>query len=284
MADLKITELSAETSLLESYLLPIVEDPSGIPITKKSTFQLISDFIEWTPYRTVTPTSGTLDSPSFELVFAGVDLTTVFSVGMKIRLTQSTTKYFIITKMSFSTNTTMTLYGGTDYALVSTGTTVVSNFSVSRSRCPVGFPMDPQKWTETLTDTTSRSQSSPTQNTWYNLGSLSKVIPIGVWRVSYHVSFYSGKNNTDLNRGRVTLSTANNTESDNNFTANTQIQALGTADTLAISVQLYREKWINLTSKTTYYLNALHEEASASTLRFDNDVSPLFIRSVCAYL
>src|SRR5690606_8173477 len=53
------------------------------------------------------------DDPTFTATVAGVDLTSKLSAGMRLRVSQSTggTKYFIITKVAFSTDTTITLYG-----------------------------------------------------------------------------------------------------------------------------------------------------------------------------
>ena len=72
----------------------------------------------WTAI-TATGTSGTLDSPSFEISF-DADMTALISLGDRIKITQATTKYFIVTKVgAFSGgNTIITCYGGTDYTLV----------------------------------------------------------------------------------------------------------------------------------------------------------------------
>lgn len=231
----------------------------------------------WNRYSGSMPTSGTLDDPSFPVVFAGVDLTSVLSVGMRVKLTQGSDKFFIITKIAFSTDTTVTLYGGTDYNLVSTGTTAISAFYYSAAKAPFGFPLDPTKWTESYRDTTDRAQTSPVSGTWYNPGSQSLVIPIGAWRVSYQATIQA--NTTSAPSVHTTLSTANNSESDVDFTDFIQASASATLDFGA-----FREKVLVLTAKETRYLNA-KVGGTATQLIFTNGTyGPSIIKAVCAYL
>jgi len=65
-----------------------------------------------------TWTYASADDPTFTFTISG-DKTSKYSPGMRIKLTQTTVKYFIITAVSYSApNTTVTVYGGTDYDLV----------------------------------------------------------------------------------------------------------------------------------------------------------------------
>lgn len=70
------------------------------------------------------------------------DATTKYSVGDKIRLTQSTVKYFYITGV---TTTILTINGGTDYTLTNAA---ISDISYSKACTPVGFPQT-FAWTPT---------------------------------------------------------------------------------------------------------------------------------------
>lgn len=71
-------------------------------------------------------------------VTVNADLTGLISIGTKIRLTQTTVKYFYVTAISVTTGTTtMTLLGGSDYA-VANATITVPGFSLSEN--PIGFP------------------------------------------------------------------------------------------------------------------------------------------------
>ena len=62
------------------------------------------------------------------------DATTKYSVGDKIRLTQSTVKYFYITAVAA---TTLTITGGTTYTLVNAA---ISDVSYSKAASPLDFP------------------------------------------------------------------------------------------------------------------------------------------------
>lgn len=68
---------------------------------------------------------------------AGVDVTSSFPKGAKIRLTNSTLKYFYVVDSSFSTDTTITVSGGTDYTLANT---TISDPYISYADSPIGFP------------------------------------------------------------------------------------------------------------------------------------------------
>ena len=61
MATSKITELSAIDSLSLTDIFPVVDDPSGTPVTKKSTFQKLADFLA---SLSQTLTNKTLVSPT----------------------------------------------------------------------------------------------------------------------------------------------------------------------------------------------------------------------------
>ncbi len=54
---------------------------------------------------------------------AGVDRTALFKKGTKLKLTQTSAKYFYVTSSSFSTNTTVTVTGGSDYTLANAAIT-----------------------------------------------------------------------------------------------------------------------------------------------------------------
>ena len=68
---------------------------------------------------------------------AGVDRTAMFPIGTKIKLTQTSVKYFYVVGSAFSTNTTITVIGGSDYSLASA--TITSPY-YSYSSTPQGFP------------------------------------------------------------------------------------------------------------------------------------------------
>jgi hypothetical protein len=222
-------------------------------------------------------TYASADDPTFALTITG-DKSTTYGVGMRIKLTQSTggTKYFVITKVDVSTNTTLTLYGGTDYNLEDEA---ITSPYYSPVKAPLGFPLSPAKWTVVVTDTSNRSQIPPTQNVWYNLGSITISIPIGSWRVHYSVMGGISDSTAGAWPCYVTLSTANNSESDADFTSGTSVEPT----THIYNVQK-REKVLDLSAKTSYYLNSRTTVANLDNLYNRGDLSKTIIQAVCAYL
>lgn len=224
-----------------------------------------------------TWTYASADDPTFTFTVAS-DVTTKYSAGMKIKLTQGTVKYFIITAVSTYSggNTTITVYGGTDYDLANSA---ISANAYSMMKSPQGFPMSPAKWTVSVTDTSSRTQTTPTSGTWYNIGSITISIPIGAWKVTYKVFALCGATGASDLGLQTALSTANNSSSDTGF----HCQAY-TGNLQYLGVTMSKNKDLTITSKTTYYLNTKGVNAGLNLLRNDNDQSPLFITATCAYL
>lgn len=218
-----------------------------------------------------TWTYASADDPTYTFTIAS-DVTGKYSAGMKIKWTQTTVRYGIITAVSaFSGgNTTITLYGGTDYDL---DNAAITSPYYSMVKAPQGFPLDPSKWRVRVTDTGNRTQATATQNVWYNLGTTNSQIsvPIGVWRLRYKVFFYITNNEV----GKVTLSTANNTESDTSMSG----YIFGTMEQLGSP-----ENIVNVASKTVYYLNALKAGAGAADLFYYNTYTPMLLEATCAYL
>ena len=220
-------------------------------------------------------------APEFTLTI-NADVTGFIQVGDRIRLTQvGIIRYFIVTQIVYGApNTTLTLYGGTDYVLANAA---ITSPSYSHVKNPYGFPTDPTRWTVEVQDSIYRTQANPTQNIWYNLGAISISIPTGSWRVSYQVSGGVYDDDT-LSEARVTLSTANNSESDITMTAEIYISVQATLTGLNAMVSMMRERTLVLASATTLYLNAMTPLASAQSITFYNSVSTCVIRAICAYL
>jgi hypothetical protein len=243
----------------------------------------------WVP-SSATWTYSSADSPTF-VSSVNADMTGIISVGMRIKLIQTTTKYFIVTAVgSFSGGATLiTLYGGTDYTLVNAA---ISNPHYSVTRAPLGFPMDQSKWTVTVTSSSDCTKASPAGGTWYGGSGLTPTgpsidIPIGSWRVIYKAAL-----NLTVTLGaatsvgfRSTLSTANNSESDSEFTFSaTLIAPVITGGTLRQTAQVLG-KLLNLASKTTYYLNLFTGAGSMTDISFlGSSVFPTKIMAECAYL
>ena len=211
-----------------------------------------------------TWTYASADAPTYTFTI-NADVTTKYSVGMRLKLTDVTVKYFIITAVSSYTggNTTITIYGGTDYTL-SGGAITLPYYSPMKA--PFGFPLSPSKWTIELLSTANVSLISAS---WANIGSLSLTVAIGEWNV-----LLRGVANGNYDMWNYyTLSTANNSESDADFTTSFYGQNPNS---------FYITKTILLTSKTILYVNIKNDGTHSTYLR--GDTAKTIIRAICAYL
>lgn len=195
------------------------------------------------------------DDPTYVIkTDTDVDLTSELSAGMRLKITHSSAvKYFIITAVDYNvtvaSRTCLTLYGGTDYDL---SNSALSAPFYSMVKAPSGFPLDPTKWEILVTDSTTRNQATPSNSTWYNIGTTNSqiTIPIGTWDVWYQVAVYVYGSTEDYNVGYSTLSTANNSESDTSMTA------IHYDDSVSEVINvLTAQRTLTLSSKTLYYLN-----------------------------
>lgn len=217
-----------------------------------------------------TLTFASADSPTF-VANTSADLTSYISVGMKLKLTQTTVKYFIVTAI---TSTTITLYGGTDYTLVNATITDVY-FSVHKA--PYGFPLNPDKWTIYLSSNDA-AQISPTANTWYNVGSKYIDLPIGIWNLSYQTTAAAYVSAAADIYIYTTLSTVSNGETDQDYTSLVRANALQ-----YFSAVVSRNKNISVSSKTRFYLNVM--TTTINILAFEvGKTRKVILKAVCAYL
>lgn len=235
----------------------------------------------WIP-DTNTWSYSSADSPTF-VISVNADMTGLIGVGNRIKLTQTSAKYFIVTAVgTFSAGATLiTVYGGTDYTLANAA---ITSPYFSKYRFPQGFPTDPDKWIVSLSDTSNRSQASPVANTWYNPGSLSISIPIGSWRVKYEAVGEVIKTvaAAEIIGYKLTLSTANNSESDGGFTGRkTSAMPVMTGATDRFSI--HREKFLTLAAKTSYFLNITTGASSTTSISIRGDDAPTVIKAVCAF-
>ena len=176
-----------------------------------------------------------------------------------------------------SGNTTITVYGGTDYDLANSA---ISANAYSMMKSPQGFPMSPAKWTEETTDTTARRENTPSAGTWYNTGSINITIPIGIWEV-YYECFVRAREDGETTAGvRACLSTANNSASDNAMIA----EGYSSNSEMEYGTTLTRRAVIGLTTKGVYYMNIGTRMPRLEYVEYRNDLATLVIRATCAYL
>ena len=229
------------------------------------------------------------DTPTFVASVPDADAA-LMQPGYRIKLTQTTAKYFIVhTKGTPSGGfTPVTIYGGTDYTLANAA---ISSQYFSPVKSPFGFPMSPAKWTVTVTDSNACTKTSPAASTWYGGTGLSATgpsidIPIGVWLPSYVASVRAITNLAAVgNLGvQITLSTANNSESDSaNSRDVLSTLPISAAAAFRISVNATL-KPITLATKTTHYLNVQTSQSSVSSISILGTVLPTRIDMLCAYL
>lgn len=229
-----------------------------------------------------TWTYSSADAPTF-VISINADVTGYLSAGMRVRLTQTTVKYAIITAVGSYTAgaTEITVYGGTDYTITSDA---ITSPGYSSYKAPFGFPMSRDKWSVEVVDTSTRTQATPSSGTWYNIGTTNSQIniPIGDWDISYQV-FAGADLNLLTTNVYTTLSTANNTESNTHMTAAINV-GINAADSLLIESRLVASDFLSLASKATYYLNAKTGTSGVPNIYFGGATIPTIIRAVCAYL
>jgi len=281
MVDQKITELDELTTPVSTDLIPIVEDPGGTPKTEKITLERLGLTNGWFPI-TKTLVYAAADDPTFTFTIAAFDATAQLSPGMKIKLTNATVKYFIITKVVFDDpGSTITVYGGTDYNLVDAA--ITSPF-YSTQKAPLDFPLDPDKWTVEITDSDNTTQVTPITGTYYNIHSLSIKIPIGSWNSSYSAHLFADNDEGAMIDLKCTLSTANDSQSDIDLTERHRITT-GSSVGAAFEHKFSRKKLLNLTTKDIYYLNEISNVTGCDRIILrGSSGAPVVIRAVCAYL
>ena len=222
------------------------------------------------------------DDPTYTMYVSG-DASSFLSIGMKFECFQSGMKFFFVTAIgsydSGNDRTLVTLYGGKDYDLASAE---IGLPAYSMVKSPYGFPMSPAKWKGISTKTASAGQSNPTNGTWYNLQTFSITIPIGVWKVVYSVPIISGRAPAGDLTQLTTLSTANNSESDANWTVRSYISGV-----VSYEFRHNKEQVLALTSKTTMYLNGRLDVTGGTAINIQagsNDGRTAYISYECAYL
>lgn len=237
------------------------------------------------------------DDPVYQIYVSGdVTANAYYKVGNKVKCTNNaTTFYGIIHKVgvydSGNNRTPVDIFGGTDYDLANL--TITAPY-ISKVKSPDGFPMQEEKWSHEVVATNSPAKSGPVANNWYGGALLSPTgpsldIPIGNWRLSYlAVAEFSSNLAAAANIGlRVTLSTANNSESHPEHTTGFTVTLPVSATAIQRATYQISDRVLNVVSKTTFYLNMFTGNAAGTgpvmTLN-PGGVFRIVIRVVDAYL
>jgi hypothetical protein len=214
----------------------------------------------WNPLD-ITLTFVSADS-QISVVTVPTDLTAKYKKSMKFKMTNGgTVKYFkLAIDPTYSSGTGLTTFtfcgGGTDsyYELAASAITLVY-YSVSD--CPLGWNTDEDYWTIYVNVTSDTKQASPSQNTWYNHTNIVK--PIGLYKFMYNASLGGYLGGGGSMNTSITLSTANNSQSNILNTENVNTGVLNVSQYGAV----FCSDKLTETAKTTYYLNFLTKSNAA---------------------
>ena len=291
----KITQLATITEIADDDLLVGVDisDTSGSAEGTNKKFtkaNLLSGLAPLTPQLTGwNPDTETwayhsVDDPTGYIKIEGKDVSANYSIGWRIMFTNGGNVIKgIITAITFTDPDTIITFlheiDPTDnqalYLL--TNSAITENY-FSPHKAPLGFPMSPAKWSVTFLDTTQRDQSTPTQNTWYNLGTLSFSLPIGVWDINWSAQGrYTAATVISISM-QLGISTSNNSVSDTNL-----IMESGLNSTFS-DHSYYQSGLVTQTSKTNWYVIGRTRNASVAGIGLVNSITPFLVTATCAYL
>jgi hypothetical protein len=237
------------------------------------------DSSTWTPEAT-----GDANFPEWVI---NVDADVPFlKVGQKIKYTQTTIKYGIITKVGVwsGSSTPITVYmGGTlaspSYPMTNAAITTVY---YSTTLKPLDFPLGLDTWSTILTDTERKIKSSGmVANTWYGGATawttgaaITPYIGTGLWNVSYSATIEG------IYRCDITLSSSNSTESDSRFTS--YIYGYPFTGYVAYKHTFNQSHEIFLAAVTQYWLMVKNNSTYATYIN-GSDISTI-VKVKCLYL
>lgn len=264
------------TSLTITDLRPFVNRISDT--TANDLYNIINT--GWVPITDVSPSlESNYITGGYDFYLAtSTDLSDKIKKGTKLKIVQGgTVKYFIVVDVhvNAASSTLIALYGGTDYELT---LDEISSAYCSNAKSPIGFPLNPDKWSITVIDTVARTQSAPVANTWYNVGSIKINIPVGIWCVDYQCEHFAQSSGSAEQLLKTTLSTSANAETDKKMTHRTSSYGLTVIDSC------YKRDIIEVSSTTTFYLNIATSTSGVGSIGRNGLEVPTIIKAVCAYL
>jgi hypothetical protein len=260
-------------------------------LTPATTSVLI--FSGWIPVYGTAWTYVSADAPIFVVNIPVNDVDNYnIRAGTKIRIEQSGTKFFVVVGVGAEVSGfyPVTIYGGNHSVLTSAA---ITQASFSDAHSPMWFPMERSAWDLETNTSDSPAKAGPTASTWYGGSGLtptgpSIIVPIGAWYLRYKITAdYSTNLAAVANIGlRATLSNANNTASDPDFTTGFTV-TLPISATALQRATYQAEKLVVLAAKTTYYVNLFSGTISGTSPSFTMNAGGVFrniIRARFAYL
>ena len=223
-----------------------------------------------------------LDNSSSDQSSAGNNLTATGGVGYTAMSphgqlgngVETTKAVGLVTKVNGTTVTVQCPEGVT----IPSGSSTISSVAYSTQANPFGWVSNKGRWI-VGTYVGAQSQVTLTSNTtWYHLNQ-SLNVPIGKWMLGFQLAINYAHAGATYLGGPVTLSNANNTESDKRFTY--YCTPGSNVSTTSNSGQGNRVNDISLTSATTFYVNTKPTNNN-STATFDvTGVSLIFATPSC---
>jgi hypothetical protein len=214
------------------------------------------------------------DAPSF-VVNIPDDQAARLSLGFKIKLTQGTVKYFFVTAKGSPSggNTPVTLYGGTDYTLINSA---ISNTYFSREKAPLGFPLEVEKWTVTVTSTSSSTMTSGQQ-----VGDLQISVPIGAWVLEFGFAVTASRASTAVEQS-FALSESPTSLTASYINSLKTYQASGSASPVGFGTHVFLTIKKTFTTKTTVYVYNVGVFTTSSL--YTNRSNVHVGKAICQYL
>lgn len=199
----------------------------------------------------------------------------IFTLGQKFRYWQTTGgwKYGFIVKLP--TSTSIILYQGTDYTL---NNERVYLPGYSRAKAPDGFPIDPAKWTVSLTSSSDRSTTSASYASLVD----TYAAPMGVWDLVWKLAAESFQASTNTLRNYLTLSSNGTSETNPETTLMIQSRDASSAATSSAGASLTSRSRLALTANTTFTMMG---KVTGGTIQvLGSAAMPVRVDLTCAYL
>ena len=177
----------------------------------------------------------------------------------------SATEYAIITKVSYSNpTTTITLFTGTDYTIPNQ---TLNTPYYATVKAPYGFPASKYKWLVDYKYKTSVSQIVTSTGAWLNIAGLQFSIPTGDFDVDCPISSAATASAAALVGNNFTLSTANNTESNDELSGQSTLVNVSSTQ---VNGSILLKGLLSNSAITTWFLNAQPTAVSGTTTAFLN--------------
>ena len=166
-----------------------------------------------------------LDNTANDQSSAGNNLTATGGVGYTAMTphgqlgngVETTKAVGLVMSCTYSTDTTMVVQVPEGVTIPTTGG--ISSVEFSTQANPFGWVSDKGRWEVGAVWKTAATQGAPVNGTWYNINSSQIAVPVGKWGVSTQYLIHNSRIGTATLSVYSTLSTANNTESDNEMSA-----------------------------------------------------------------